>query len=160
MIHELCCAIAARYVERGLFTVIERAKGQWYLLRLYLRGGPRVDQDRWVNAYLHRFYSDDELDELHNHPWKWSFSIVLTVGYWEERLRSDGTIKRRLIKPWRINWISNSTFHRVELINGRPAWTLFISGPRTDKPRDQAWGFYDVKTKAYRFWTTHPTAKG
>lgn len=121
--------------------------GKPYLHRFYLK-----HNGYFPGIYLHRFYQSDPDRDLHNHPWKWSFSLILTGGYFEQRLVSVGEYRKvgpqmsnygRLEKitldrkaPC-INYITGDTFHRVVLkdrVNG--AWTIFCSGPDV-----QDWGF-------------------
>lgn len=90
-----------------------------------------------VGVYLHKFHqSDDDEGALHNHPFRWSCSLILVGGYLEYRRLHDSIVKR-LIKPFRLNWIDCDDFHRVELLQ-KDAWSLFIVGPRT-----QSWGFWN-----------------
>lgn len=91
-------------------------------------------------AYIHRFMESDHDIGVHDHPFGWSFSLILSGGYVEFRMigiGKDGLIlHRRLVRPCRINRIGPHTFHRVELVNEREAWSLFVHGPRIKK-----WGF-------------------
>lgn len=119
-----------------------------YLTRYYLFGADR----KWGNIFLHHFHSGDKDLELHNHPWAWSFGLILTGGYLEERRITDDKVETRLVKPGKFNYITNKDFHRVELLQS-DAWTLFVAGPRT-----QSWGFWDQQTKQFRDWQTNPNA--
>lgn len=106
---------------------IRGENGEPYLERYYVLGwsGFRV--------YLHRFVDDDPDRGLHDHPWGWAFSLILSGWYWEQR--RDGVHRRR----W-VNWLRGDTFHRVVLpidsAQKQPCWTLFVHGSRV-KP----WGF-------------------
>ena len=107
--------------------------------------------------YLHRFHRSDNDGALHNHPWRWAVSLVLRGGYSEERrddsddcevatrerfaldgCPSHSTVIRREVRPWRLNFLTHRTFHRVDLPPGEDAWTLFLVGPVV-----QSWGFWD-----------------
>lgn len=84
-----------------------------------------------VRVYLHRFVGRDPERGLHDHPWRWAASLVLTGWYVEER--RDGTRVRRV-----GNLLSADTFHRVVMPEGqRECWTLFIHSARDVKQ----WGF-------------------
>lgn len=98
-----------------------------------------------VRFYLHRFVgSDPAARGLHDHPWRWARSVVLSGWYCE--YRPDGMHKVR----W-FNKISGDTFHRVVLpvahikswASGKwcavdePCWTLFFHDAEYVKP----WGF-------------------
>jgi hypothetical protein len=148
-----------------------------YLSRFYLVNGPR--DIRWTDTgnvpegvefppgaslMLHRFHRSDDDGELHNHPWKWSVSLILAGGYSEERrkvVKDDlfGSVYlghqviRRTMKPWRpwvpwrgINIIRGDDFHRVDLLE-RDCWSLFLAGPKT-----QSWGFWCRETGVFTPW--------
>ena len=98
-----------------------------------------------VRVYLHRFVGSDPGRSLHDHPWRWAGSLVLS-GWYNEETRSG--IKR---VRW-FNWITGDTFHRVILprdpfahdllddvpeLTERPCWTLFFHRAAYVKP----WGF-------------------
>lgn len=87
---------------------------------------------RWCNVYLHEFFRGDVDRCLHDHPWRF-VTVVLAGGYrehlpgGESRWRPAGTV---LYRP--------ATFaHRVEVPEGRRAWSLVIVGPRV-----RQWGFF------------------
>jgi hypothetical protein len=58
-----------------------------------------------------------------------------------------GSGKSRWLGRGRINVVSGTDFHRVELPGARPAWTLFVHGPKVRR-----WGFLDLVTRAFEFW--------
>lgn len=58
-----------------------------------------------VRIYLHHFLLDDP-DGLHNHPWKYGFSIILAGWYWEER-----RWEMRKIRWWNV--VNADCLHRV-----------------------------------------------
>ena len=135
--------------------------GKPYLTRYYLFG----KRSEW-NVFVHCFHSSDQGDELHNHPWKWAVSLILSGGYSEEfRVseeelfgfggefsRTNFTVFRREKRPGDLNLITSKSFHRVDLPRGE-AWTLFVVGPRC-----QEWGFWDRHTEEFRDWTSNPEA--
>ncbi len=133
-------------------------EGQPYLERYYL------GKCLGATFYLHRFVSGDSERNVHDHPWPWAFSLILSGAYVEERLchfsPDQGWISRNITRRWwRPNWLTGASFHRIT----RPepeTWTLFIHGPRR-----KGWGFlafvdgvaiyhqpYNVK--AFRSWHT------
>lgn len=93
-----------------------------------------------VKGYLHRFVASDDDRFVHDHPWGWAVSLILTGGYTEERmshmhLTEGWRLQLRRMFPLRLNIIRGSDFHRV--VNPEiDTWTLFIHGPQI-KP----WGF-------------------
>jgi hypothetical protein len=138
--------------------------GTPYLSRYYIRGGhempdgscpydehgdPRPDAiaRSGLGVYLHRFHREDRDRELHNHPWRWSFSIILRGAYHEERQEgAAGAIELRTLRAGALNWLWNDSFHRVDLLT-RDVWTLFVTGPKV-----QSWGFLDRATKEVIPW--------
>jgi hypothetical protein len=135
MIENLLIRIADRLPCR----FIDGEGGEPYLERYYLFGALG-----W-HAYLHRFVDSDPDRGLHDHPWGRALSLVLAGGYEEIRGTGDGTgpAATRLVRPWRFNRLKGQDFHRVVLRGGRPAWTLFMHGPRR-----KGWGF--VQHGVYR----------
>lgn len=110
-----------------------------------------------IKPMLNRFHRRDIDRHLHNHPWKWAFSIVLCGEYDESRLVDDADECKRLYcaatgaKPEdvplelftrsrrvrRFNLLRGTDYHRINQLHGT-VWTLFISGP---KVTNVDWGF-------------------
>jgi hypothetical protein len=97
---------------------------------------------------LHHFVASDAATELHDHPWGWGISVMLAGGYREVRRGVDGALRARWRGRGSIRAIRGDEFHRVELVEGRPAWTLFLHGPSVKR-----WGFLDLATGVIRIWT-------
>lgn len=130
-----------------LASALYRISGRLRMRRIDIAGRPYLERyflfkGFGVTAYLHRFVSGDDERNVHDHPWRWSFSLILTGGYVEERLRwfdpeHGWVIRRRRMFPLRMNAIGPACFHRITT----PApgtWTLFVHGPRV-----KGWGFLD-----------------
>lgn len=109
----------------------------------YMKRWWLIPRNRWFNTYLHHVLRSDDDRALHDHPWL-NVSVVIAGGYWEvvpqwqpsafepvpptERLwRGPGSIV--------VRWPSSA--HRLEIEDGKPCWSLFITGPNV---RD--WGFW------------------
>lgn len=99
----------------------------------------RIPRNAIFNIYYHVLESSDDDRALHDHPW-WSFSLVLSGGYLEERIREGGIRE----KTWSASgmmtfrWTGRKA-HRLELVSvATPARTIFITGPVTRR-----WGFHD-----------------
>lgn len=100
-------------------------------------------------AYLHRFVASDPGRGLHNHPWNRAMSFVLSGHYEEIRMtdaQHDNAVIKRKIGAGSLNWINGSIFHRINLIEDRECWTLFIHSPSA-----QPWGFLRQKEYQYAF---------
>lgn len=118
-----------------------------------------------VRFYLHRFVGSDPARGLHDHPWPWAGSIVLSGWYWEELRGTEqhavtralaelhgttGIVRRRV--RW-FNWLTGDSFHRVVLPDGdRPCWTLFFHRAAYTKP----WGFLrTISDEHVKIWVPH-----
>lgn len=125
----------------GWVREIPRENGP-YLTRYSLRE-QKPDGGGGLRAYLHRFWDRDV--ELHNHPWSWSFSIILTGSYTETYFDVEwlpgykgwwrSEMKTRHVR-W-FNWIPRARFHQITALHGNVR-TLFFGGPLHGK----SWGFW------------------
>lgn len=90
-------------------------------------------------AYIHRFVDSDPDIGLHDHPFAWSFSLILSGSYVEVTLHGFSAhgfiIKTRRFRSCMLNLIGPYMVHRVVADRGE-AWTLFVHGPRI-----KSWGF-------------------
>ena len=142
-------------------VIYDREGGSPYLSRWYILGrkreadpalkGQMVDESKGtrtlpVNLFLHKFHRGDSDAALHSHPWDWAVSLILVAGYSEERRVGDQVVRRR-VRPFTLNFLTADTYHRVDLIDGREAWSLFLVGPKVD-----SWFFWDRETKARCGW--------
>lgn len=104
----------------------------------YLHRWHLIPRNRFFNIYLHKFVGNDDARALHDHPW-WSFSIRLKGKLREHYRPMDNQIwwvQRSRMAP-RLCFRSPTFAHRLELIDKKPAWTLFITGPVI-----RLWGFH------------------
>lgn len=133
-IDKLCWRLVNKFPTRVRIIKVEDEK---YLLRFYIKHSSK----HLPGIYLHHFYRGDQDRDLHNHPWDRSVSIILTGGYFEERLpkKEKGKpwyrTKLRKLHPGSFNIIKGDDFHRIDLL-GKPTWTLFTSGKKIKN-----WGF-------------------
>lgn len=132
----------------GWVREIPRPTGR-YLTRYSVREQKPTGGGGW-RVYLHRFWSGDQ--EVHDHPWSWSFSVILWGSYTEtyadlipnpwqgpgEPAEVLGPLRTRRVR-W-FNWIGRKRFHQITELHPGPGgvWTLFFSGPR----HGQSWGFW------------------
>ena len=134
LIERVCKKVSSRLPDRLITT-----DGDPYLHRFYLHKKPREGFRQYLpSVYLHYFHRGDLDKALHNHPWKYSLSLVLTNGYLEDRRTKYGVI-RRLLRSGSVNFIRANDYHKVTLLDpSKGSWTLFVSGPRV-----QDWCFWD-----------------
>ncbi len=163
MIEQLVTSVCEWVARRLKLRTITREDRKPYLLRHYIQR--HLDDHPWVpGLYLHCFVSSDDPHILHNHPFKWSLSLILTGGYEEERMEEEWigspysqphvTVRRRKVRPFTLNFIRANDFHRVDLAKTK-AWTLFLAGPRV-----QDWGFLDPGTGRYTPWRQYVRERG
>ena len=114
-----------------------------YLLRWFV-----IPRNPVFNIYLHQFRRSDDDRALHDHPWLFNASWLLSGEYVEHTIKEGGLLVRthRRAGDWKLRW--GKAPHRVELIGDEgdppdvpfveavPCWTIFISGPRV-----RQWGF-------------------
>lgn len=147
-------------------VIYDRHDRDVYMVRYYLfstRWIPDWPYIRHLNIriMLHKICKSDE-DCLHDHPWNWFGSIILSSGYWERifaeygHLASpiNGLVKDSgtfyldsLWKPWTVRFRDGKMQHRLELRPDRttnieiPCWSLFITGIVV-----REWGFWPNRT--------------
>ncbi len=124
----------------------------------YLRRWFVIPRNPVFNIYLHHFCRSDDDRALHDHPWLFNCSIVLSSGYHEHlpplpdgRARAAVRVAGDLVFRW------GKAPHRVQLWKAtttkeEPAWTLFITGPRV-----REWGFYCPQ--GWRHWREFTAGK-
>jgi len=117
--------------------VMDRTSNEPYLERYYLLFKER---ERFpFNIFLHKFLKSDP-DDVHDHPWPYA-TLMLKGGYyeWIPQFNNKGQ-KISELQVWRgpghFRICGANSFHRIELVPGITAWTLFMPGA---KQRD--WGF-------------------
>jgi hypothetical protein len=101
---------------------------RWFVIPKFNKNGVR----RPFSVYLHNFNRSDDDRALHDHPF-WNCSILLKGCYLEHM--PGGVVKKRY--PFLPVFRPASAAHRIELIDGKSVWTLFLTGRKT-----REWGFY------------------
>jgi hypothetical protein len=112
--------------------IIRDANGSPYLIRYFI-WKPNGLRRR---IYLHHILRSDHDRALHDHPWPFT-SVILLGGYWEHSLRSEIWSKPPWYGPLTIIRRGPKWRHRLELPEGKTAWTLFFTGVKCN-----SWGFY------------------
>ncbi len=100
-------------------------------------------------VYLHRFVASDPGRGLHNHPWSRAVSFVLSGQYEEIRMMDanhNNDVITRMVGSGSLNWINGSIFHRINLVENRECWTLFIHSQNA-----QSWGFIQRDDRQFAF---------
>lgn len=117
---------------------------------IYLRRWWIVPRNDWFNVYLHNMLRDDDA-VLHDHPY-WSLSLVLSDGLMEVYRENPPESRERLRWPRQgdLVWRSSRLAHQLVVV--RPAWTLFMTGPRI-----REWGFWCPQ--GWRSWRQYVATK-
>jgi hypothetical protein len=108
-----------------------------------------------VRVYLHRFVASDPDRGLHDHPWRWAFSVILLGWYYEQTRYGIRKVR------W-FNKLTGDTFHRVILFGAgsgdqldyetpTQVWTLFMHQAERAKP----WGFLRDKGQLGTIYIQH-----
>jgi hypothetical protein len=110
---------------------------------VYMRRWYVIPRNRLFNIYLHEIRRSDDDRALHDHPWV-NVSIVLKGRYREIMPLTPPTEDHTLpyqIEKWRtrgsIVLRRPTAAHRLEIEDGKPCWSLFITGPNV-----RTWGFW------------------
>jgi hypothetical protein len=120
LLYRITSHLPCRIISDGTRKYLER----YYLFTLF-----------GVRFYIHRFVGSDPDRGLHDHPWRWAGSLILSGWYWEETRYGTHAVR------W-LNGLVGDTFHRVILPDGiSEVWTLFFH--RADKSKK--WGFMREK---------------
>lgn len=107
--------------------------------RPYLRRWWIIRRNKWFNVYLHNIVRSDDDRAKHDHPWA-SLSFVIWGSIIEHYDDRKGRAKTRVLRAPRVVYRSATFAHRLEVIPGGNAWTLFVTAPRV-----REWGFHCPK---------------
>ncbi len=120
-----------------------------------------IPRNKYLNIYLHKFLRSDDDRALHDHPWP-SLGVILWGRYrehmpkdrynWIKHGNRDQIVKTRY--PLQPVYRNANHIHRIELMQGKPVWTLFLTGSWT---RD--WGFWcDFGFRGYKEFVSNTEA--
>ena len=117
-----------------------------YLTRYYLWGN---GSGKGLEVYFHFLHKPDQERWLHNHPWKWFFSIVLKGHYIQSVIEPHSTHPERRIERIRFfNFFRNTErYHSISEVAKGGTWTLVIVPPKTQS--QQPWGYWNEETKTH-----------
>jgi hypothetical protein len=128
--------------------------GALYLRRFFISPRDPETKKDTPRLYLHKFFLGDSDRDLHDHPWPFK-SLILKGGYWEHRInpiyqkwcQDPDRLPEEMPQETLVTWYGSGSLltrgakwtHKVELPQGRTAWTLVRTGV---KERD--WGFHTI----------------
>lgn len=132
-----------------------------YLLRVYLLAERLELGGSDVRPYLHHFFRGDRDRDYHNHPWRISYSWILTGGYSEEKWNPETKqIDTRVFRPGAFNVIRRDDYHKVTLLEPeKGCWTLFVSVDRLSESNGFDWEFLDIETGKKTPWGLYQQGK-
>jgi hypothetical protein len=140
MVHDRIFNILHRFVvQKRKPDVMIGGFDDPYLARWWV-----IPRNRFFNIYLHLFYRSDDDRALHDHPWV-NASYLLSGSYIEHTIQAGGVNVRTLRNAGDLAMRRSVSAHRVELIDGRSCWSLFITGPII-----RSWGFHCEK--GWKHW--------
>ncbi len=85
----------------------------------------------YLGIYIHNIITEDRDPKVfHDHPWSWSFSIILKGYYSEEKLIGKQKIKKDFNRG-QINVLKRTTFHRIASISPFGVWSIYFRGRKT-----------------------------
>lgn len=102
-----------------------------YMMRWWV-----IPRNKFFNIYLHQILRSDDDKALHDHPWV-NMSFLLEGGYVEHTIAEGGVHKRAQRIPGDLVVRMAHSAHRLEVKDGQPCWTLFLTGPVV-----RVWGFH------------------
>lgn len=100
----------------------------------YLRRWWILPRNEFANVYLHQVLRDDDDRALHDHPWD-NTPLLLSGCYVEHT--PEGKFLR---EPGAVVIRQATDAHRLSLVDGEPAVSLFFTGPKV-----REWGFHCPK---------------
>lgn len=117
-------------IEGWARTVMRQRRPDFVIGADYLRRWFVIPRNEFANQYLHEICKSDDDRAMHDHPWANS-SLILSGRYIEHT--PDGSFLRVagdfIERP-------AEALHRLEVIPGERALTLFMTGPKV-----REWGF-------------------
>lgn len=102
----------------------------------YLRRWWMIPRNWLFNIYLHELVRSDDDRALHDHPWL-NCSILIDGAYVEHTIEAGGVNRRVMRRAGEIKLRRAIAAHRLEIVEGQNARSIFITGPRL-----RSWGFH------------------
>ncbi len=116
--------------------------GRLYMTRWHIRGD---GSGKGWELYVHQLQQPDSYRWLHNHPWSWFLTFVISGGYEQEILDLDTNEKRKQ----RISGFSlfrgQRKYHSIRKLPKGNAWTLVIVPPKNG----YIWGYWNEDTNEH-----------
>lgn len=113
--------------------------GRPYLTRYYLIGD---GSGRRFELYLHRIQLKDPYRWLHNHPWHWFLSIVLSGHYSQKVLDLSSNTGRKEVHVRYCNLFrGKNRYHAISDVPERGVWTLVLVPPKSKN--SVRWGYWN-----------------
>lgn len=133
-------AFLARAFDLGLVLEswqLQYPDGAPYLTRRVLWGANALEDHDPIapsSAFVHEIHAPDGDRHLHNHPWAWCASVVLSGGYAEER-DSSGERAALWHRAGDLVTFRTDDYHRIVAVEPGTV-TLFLCGREV-----ASWGF-------------------
>jgi hypothetical protein len=96
----------------------------------------RLLETPWFSVYIHNICESDLDLHMHDHPW--DFTTILIKGGYKEYTKDHPVgwyylpIGRRTYDTPGMYMIHHRAedMHKIQLLDNKPAWSLFLCGPR------------------------------
>lgn len=124
-------AFIRRWLKRAAYRVVFSREPDFELPNYMMRW--HLVRSRWGCLYVHLITGNDDDRALHDHR-SWNISVLLAGAYLEHLAPPKW---RRLVSAGDIVARRATTPHRLEVLDGMPVLTLFITGPH-----QREWGFW------------------
>lgn len=139
-------AVSGSYASPGELaawaqSVIDSRAPDFVIGNDYLRRWWIVPRNESANVYLHYMLHSDDDRALHDHPWP-NISVLIAGRYFEHL--PDGSVVER--KAGDVVTREATDAHRLELVDGETAISLFLTGPKV-----REWGFHCPN--GWKVWT-------
>jgi hypothetical protein len=110
--------------------------GSPYLTRYVLWGDDALETHAGAahSAFVHHIHGPDSDRHMHDHPWSWAVSVILSGGYKERRPYGDAP-RLRTYSPGDLSVLRPGDYHSIVAVEP-DTWTLFLCGREISD-----WGF-------------------
>ncbi len=131
----------------------------------------KPEEETFIISEIKRNFWHGEDDRMHNHPWKFFLTQIISGGYTEirgQKVNGEFDAIRCKLKEGDWNIVYHDTFHKV--VNVQPGTkTIMYCGPRVGQDEDKEpgeWGYLDMNGEYFKaekdmrflelFWQFNP----
>lgn len=108
-----------------------------YLTRYYLLGD---GSGKGFEIYVHHMHDVDSFRWLHNHPWQWFLSFVVSKSYIQDVFDQSTNLRKQQHIRWFNLFRGLHRYHAIRKLPNNEAWTVVLTPP---KLQNYEWGYWD-----------------